>query len=207
MPFLGSFVREVAAAVPALLVALSFHEYAHAKMAALLGDPTPARQGRLTVNPLAHLDPLGTLLLIVAGFGWAKPVEINPFYFRGNRGRAMMLVSLAGPLMNLVLAYLAAFGLVALKPTGYVHTLLSWLILYNALLAVFNLIPLPPLDGSKVLAGILPRRAGQFLFQMESYGPFLLLLLVITGVIGRILNPLVHALTSWLLQAAGASFF
>lgn len=207
MPFLGSFVREVAAAVPALLVALSFHEYAHGKMAALLGDPTPARQGRLTVNPLAHLDPLGTLLLIVAGFGWAKPVEINPFYFRGNRRRAMMLVSLAGPLMNLVLAYLAAFGLVALKPTGYVHTLLSWLILYNALLAVFNLIPLPPLDGSKVLAGILPRRAGQFLFQMESYGPFLLLLLVITGVIGRILNPLVHVLTSWLLQAAGASFF
>jgi len=207
VPFLSSFVREMAAAVPALLIALSFHEYAHGKVAALLGDPTPARQGRLTINPLAHLDLMGTLLLVVAGFGWAKPVEINPFYFRGNRRQAMVLVSLAGPLMNVVLAYLAAVALVALRPAGYFYTLLSWLILYNALLAVFNLIQLPPLDGSKVLANILPRGAGQFLFQMESYGPFLLLLLVVTGLIGRILNPLVHGLTAWLLQVANTSFF
>lgn len=207
MPFLGSFLREVLAAVPALLLALSFHEYAHGKVASLLGDPTPARQGRLTVNPLAHLDPLGTLLLVIAGFGWAKPVEINPFYFRGNRRRALVLVSLAGPLMNLVLAYLAAFALASWAPAGYLRALLSWLLLYNVLLAVFNLLPVPPLDGSKVVAGLLPPQAGQFFYQLESYGPFFLLLLVVTGIIGRILDPLVRGLTTLLLQAAGTSLF
>ena len=96
--------------IPAILVAITFHEYAHGKTAALLGDPTPGSQGRLTLNPLAHLDFLGTLMLLTVHFGWAKPVQVNPVYFRGDRRKGLLLVSLSGPLMNLVLAYLAAFA-------------------------------------------------------------------------------------------------
>jgi Zn-dependent protease len=195
------------AAIPALLLALSFHEYAHARVATLLGDPTPQRQGRLTLNPIAHLDPLGTLLLVVAGFGWAKPVEINPFYFRSHRRQAVALVGVAGPAMNLAVGYLAAVALVALDSGGYLFRLLYWLLLYNTLLAVFNFLPVPPLDGSKVLAGVLPYNLSRFVYQMESYGPFVLLVLVATGAIRRVLYPLVEALIRVFLHTAGTTVF
>lgn len=195
---------DLLAGIPALLIAITFHEYAHGKMAAILGDPTPASQGRLSLNPLAHLDVLGTLMLLVAGFGWAKPVQVNPFYFRGDRQKGMMKVGLAGPVMNLVLAYLAA---VAARLTGGAPPLLDaflWYTLwYNSMLAVFNLIPLPPLDGSKVLAGILPRRSAMSLYSLEAYGPMILLLLLATGVLSSFLRPAVRGLMTAIASLAG----
>lgn len=179
--------------IPAILIAITFHEYAHGKTAALLGDPTPGQYGRLTLNPLAHLDPVGTLMLIVARFGWAKPVPVNPYFFRGDRRKGMLLVSLAGPLMNLVLAYLAAFGLKITWGQSYLlQNFFQELLWINMALAIFNLIPVPPLDGSKILANLLPARYGSFFMQLESYGPMLLLLLLVTGVIGKILIPGVY---------------
>ncbi|QGP93742.1 Peptidase family M50 [Neomoorella glycerini] len=196
--------------IPAILIALTFHEYAHGKMAYLLGDPTARNQGRLTLNPLAHLDILGTLLLVVAGFGWAKPVQINPYYFQMDRRKGMMLVGLAGPAMNLVLAYLAAVVLqlfLRFAIGGYwLATFLNLLVGYNVVLAVFNLIPVPPLDGSRVLAGILPPEGAAAVYQLESYGTLLLLLLIATGIIGRIMGPLVTLVLNLIITASGLAF-
>ncbi|MFZ5640883.1 MAG: site-2 protease family protein [Bacillota bacterium] len=178
--------------IPAILIALTFHEYMHGRVAYALGDPTPKNQGRLTLNPIRHLDPLGSLLLLLVGFGWAKPVEVNPFHFKGDRGRGMLWVSLAGPGTNLVLAVLAA---VAWRLTGGSGTLINFFFQYlfqiNVVLAVFNLLPVPPLDGSKILAGLLPMRHRHIIYNIERYGTVILLLLVITGFIRIILMPLV----------------
>lgn len=176
--------------IPAILIAITFHEYAHGKVAALLGDPTPGQHGRLTLNPLAHLDPIGTLMLLVARFGWAKPVPVNPFFFRGNRRTGLLLVGLAGPMMNLVLAYLAAFGFkLVLGKSLLMQNFFQDLLFINLALAVFNLIPLPPLDGSKILANLLPVKHASFFYQLEAYGPIILLVLLATGVLSRIITP------------------
>ncbi len=191
------------AGIPAILIAITFHEYAHGKTAAILGDPTPGYQGRLSLNPLNHLDPLGTLMLLVAGFGWAKPVQVNPYHFQGDRNRGMMMVALAGPVMNLTLAYLAA---VAYRLSGgfspFLNTFLFYLMWFNAMLAVFNLIPLPPLDGSKVLAG-LSRQGARLIYQLEGYGPLVLLLLLATGMLSKILRPAVHSVIKGIMTLAG----
>lgn len=174
--------------VIALLVAFTLHELAHAVTADHLGDPTPRRMGRITLNPLAHLDPIGTLALIVAGFGWAKPVLVNPMNMRGNPRTAMAIVAIAGPLTNLLLATLFAlpirFGLVPLQfesgnnlfpDLPYLLFVMVWI---NLILMFFNLIPIPPLDGSKVLFAILPPDMADRLYWLEQYG-FLLLLAVV----------------------------
>lgn len=190
--------------IPALLIAIAFHEYAHGKTAALLGDPTPESQGRLSLNPLKHLDPLGALMLVVVGFGWAKPVQVNPFHFRGDKRRGMLYVALAGPVMNFILAYFSALLLkIAAIPNNYWLLFLQYLLWYNAMLAVFNLIPLPPLDGSKILAGLLPRSQGAIIYQLEAYGPFILLILLATGMLGSVLRPMVNALLYVIQAAAG----
>lgn len=199
---------QLVAGIPAILVAITFHEYAHGKTAALLGDPTPESHGRLSLNPLKHLDFLGTLMLVAVGFGWAKPVQVNPYYFRGNRQKGMLYVALAGPLMNLVLAYLSA---VAMRLFGHIHVLLyvffSFLIWYNTMLAIFNLVPLPPLDGSKILAGLLPFRKSNFLNQLEVYGPIILLILLATGLLSDLIRPIVSAVLNLIQTAAGWSIF
>lgn len=182
--------------IPALLIAITFHEYAHGRMANSLGDPTARFQGRLTLNPMAHLDPIGLLMLWLVGFGWAKPVPVNPLNFKGNRKQGMIMVAAAGPVMNLFLGFISMFFLYisffVFNNEGLIEffrTLLS----YNIILAVFNLIPIPPLDGSKILAGFLPYRYDYYYRQLQQFGPMLLLLLIVTGSLNVVLGPLFNA--------------
>lgn len=183
-----------------LFTAITVHEYAHGFVAYKLGDPTAKRAGRLTLNPLSHLDPIGAICMVLVGFGWAKPVPINPFYFR-NRKRDTALVSLAGPAANIVLAFLSTIIYVPLAVlyirTGYnpvlgfvVGTLQS-LVSLNIGFAVFNMIPFPPLDGSKILGAILPNNAYMTLLRYERIGFPILIVLSVTGILGSILNVII----------------
>lgn len=164
--------------IPAILIALTVHEYAHAKVAWVMGDPTARLRGRMTLNPLSHIDPMGFLCLILAGFGWAKPVPINPFYFSDPR-KGMMWSSFAGPVANFLAA--CAMGLV-FRLLGQVEGLLAQLLalsmFYNVTLALFNLLPLPPLDGSHVLKGLLPRDLALKLYKYDR-----VLMMVLFGAI------------------------
>jgi len=185
----------IVAVIPALLIGFAFHEFAHGYAAYLLGDNTARNQGRLTLNPLAHLDLMGTLLIIFAGFGWAKPVPVNPVNFtrKITMRKGMMLVSLAGPMTNLIIAVIAAIVYGLMIGTGfdnpYMLTIISAIIGINVNLAIFNLLPIPPLDGSKILAGILPRKYDNLIYTLENYGMAILLLLFITGLGGALLGP------------------
>ena len=182
--------------IPALLFAISIHEYAHAQCADSMGDPTARYMGRLTFNPLAHLDPSGAILLVVAGFGWAKGVPINVNNFR-NRREGILKVSFAGPAANLFLCFMAAFMMALL---GKMHMLsdglyrfLFWMQLYNVWFAFFNLIPVPPLDGSRILSELLPaKQSWQFNEIVDRYGFYILIALVFTGITGMIINPLAN---------------
>ncbi|MDY2637207.1 MAG: site-2 protease family protein [Phascolarctobacterium sp.] len=182
--------------IPALLFAISIHEYAHAQCADSMGDPTARYMGRLTFNPLAHLDPIGAILLVVAGFGWAKGVPINVNNFR-NRREGILKVSFAGPAANLFLCFVAAFMMAFL---GKMHMLsdglyrfLFWMQLYNVWFAFFNLIPVPPLDGSRILSELLPaKQSWQFNEIVDRYGFYILIALVFTGITGMIINPLAN---------------
>ncbi|MEN6325695.1 MAG: site-2 protease family protein [Syntrophomonas sp.] len=198
-------ITEMIIALPAIVIALVFHEYAHGKVADLLGDSTPYYQGRLTLNPLPHIDWLGFIMLFIFQFGWAKPVQVNPFNFKNiSIKKGMMLVSLAGPGMNILLAFL---GLLAYKyfipfqGLGWADTtlrLINPLISINLILAAFNLIPLPPLDGSKILAGLLPDTGAHYIYSLEQYGPVILLLLIVSGLAGKIFIPLANLIYSLL---------
>lgn len=180
--------------VPALLFAITIHEYAHAQAADAMGDPTPRYMGRLTMNPLAHLDIMGGLLLVLVGFGWAKPVAIDANNFR-NRRDGILKVSLAGPAANFFVCFLAALIAAAMQSFGMlsegVYQFLLWMQLYNVWFAFFNLIPIPPLDGAKILCTLLPaKQAWEYDSFVGQYGMYILLALVFTGVIGMIINPL-----------------
>lgn len=187
--------------IPALLVALAFHEYAHAVVSDSLGDPTPRMMGRLTVNPMAHFDVMGTLLLVLCGFGWAKPVPVNPRYYSDYKS-GVIKVSLAGVGANFFIAFISVLMLTVLMGMGwldpYSYQFINWMIIYNIWFGLFNLIPLPPLDGSRVLSMILP---GDLAYKYdnfnERYSFIILMLLVFSGMAGRILGPLyglVHGL-------------
>lgn len=187
--FLGP---EMLLRIPALLLAITVHEYAHARTSYAMGDPTPKWKGRLSLNPLAHLDPVGLLMLWLFKFGWARPVEINPSYYKDSK-KGIALVSVAGPLSNLIFAFITMIVLkLNLFNNGIIDSFIYILFLYNLTLAIFNLIPIPPLDGSKILMGLLPRRQAYKFSQLESYGPFILILMVYFGILNIILNPLIQ---------------
>jgi len=172
--------------IPPILAALTIHEFAHGYVAWKLGDPTARMEGRLTLNPLAHLDPIGTILLFLFYFGWAKPVPVNPFYFRRPR-TDMIWVALAGPASNVVLAFLLGGTLRSLldynliEPYGLAYRMLTISVFLNLMLAFFNLLPIPPLDGSKVVAGIIPLQYLGMWERIERVGPFILLGVIILG--------------------------
>jgi Zn-dependent protease len=182
---------------------MPIHEWAHAWTAFQLGDDTAARRGRLTINPLAHLDPIGAISLAIFHFGWGKPVPVNPYRLRGDMRRSHALVSIAGPFSNLVLAMLGAVpfrlgwvnlygGTSAISVQGTLVQFIS----INLALMLFNLIPFPPLDGSRILAWLLPRKWAIKLEQLERFGgPGLMLglyLLSRLGILGLFMNPLMN---------------
>jgi Zn-dependent protease len=183
-------------AIP-LLYSIIVHELAHGWVAYRMGDSTAKLHGRLTLNPLSHLDPIGTLMLFVFGFGWAKPVPVNLGNIRDAR-KGMILVSSAGIIANLIFAFLAVLLLRLLSPSasGPLGTLLYYFAQINIILAAFNLIPIPPLDGSKILMGFLPERYHYSLARLEPYGFFIIIALLFIGA----LNPLID-LFRWIILA------
>lgn len=198
------YVLKILITGPPILLALTVHECAHAWTAYKLGDPTAKMLGRVTLNPLKHLDPLGTIALFFSGlFGWAKPVPINPRYFK-HISRDMMWVALAGPLSNLFLAAVSAlahrgflmggFDFLRYIPGAYepLSIMVRMSIIMNISLAVFNMVPVPPLDGSKVLSNLLPARSALSFSRLEPYGFIILILLIMSGFLNRFVSPLVY---------------
>lgn len=178
-----------------LIIAITVHEFSHAYAADLLGDPTPRDQGRITLNPLAHLDPLGSILFVISGFGWGRPVMTNPYNLRSPIRNSMAIVAAAGPFSNLILALLAAipirlgvfntFDLPGVS--GFLPSLSSFVgffVSVNLGLMLFNLIPVPPLDGYKIAMGVLPYEMANSLSRIEQYGPMILMLLLVSGRFG-----------------------
>ena len=195
-----------------LVSAITIHEASHAFVAYRLGDPTAKLAGRLTLNPASHLDPIGTLALLLVGFGWGKPTPFDPFNLR-NIKRDSALISVAGAVSNFLLAillsipYLVAYFTNTLSLTLVsAYQLISIIIWINVILGVFNLIPIHPLDGFKVLAGLLPRDWYHDFIGTERYGIFILLFLLITGNVGRIIFPIVSLILNLLLPGSTAPF-
>ena len=191
--------------LPGLILALTVHEFSHAKMSDKLGDPTPEREGRLTLNPLKHMDLMGTVCLLFAGFGWGKPVRIDPTYYR-NPAKDSMKVALAGPVSNFILAFILIFiyaFLYYLVPQGKLINLLLLLISLavqiNLSLGVFNLLPFPPLDGSKIFGYFLKGKAKAFLWNLEKYSWIILIVLFATRLPSLIITPVVSAILNGML--------
>jgi Zn-dependent protease len=183
-------------AIP-LLYAIIFHELAHGYVAYRLGDPTAKLMGRLSLNPLKHLDPVGTLMLFLFGFGWAKPVPVNFSQLRDRR-MGTILVSAAGIVTNMLLATIALFLLRLLSPapSSMPALLLNYFAQINIILAAFNLIPLPPLDGSKILMGVAPPNVQNVLFRSERYGFIVIIVLLYFG----LLNPVIDFFRGMILS-------
>lgn len=195
---------------PVILFALTIHEYCHGLVANYLGDDTALKHGRLTLNPIAHLDVIGTILMFLVGFGWAKPVPVNPLNFKDPK-KGMLLVALAGPISNLLTAIVAGIFLRNLIPSviasdqgisGFYSTLLVVMVLsivYGVGLAVFNILPIPPLDGSRVLYGLLPDRQAHAYSRFEPYGVMVLFALFLFG--GRIFSVVIWYPVSIITEA------
>ncbi len=199
-----SDITQMIAGIPGLLIAMVIHEYAHARVAVAMGDPTPRLMGRLTLNPMSHIDPIGMLCMFLVHFGWAKPVSINPYNFRNPR-MGDILVSLAGPVANFVTAFIAMAVLFSVFSItgGMTHgagMVLQLIIIYNIGFGVFNLIPIPPLDGSHVLKGLLPYELAEKMAGLERYSMLILLVFLLSPLPELILRPLVTGI--WTIMSS-----
>lgn len=213
-----AFLVMLALHTVALVAAITVHEFSHAAVATALGDATARRRGRLSLNPLRHLDPLGTLMLYVVGFGWGRPVPVQPAYLRLGPRVGMAAVAAAGPLSNLATVALLALPmrlgwLVLMAPHTYVggepllllSQLVSIAVIYNLVLAVFNLLPLAPLDGFSVVLGVLPPAAARGFARLGAYGPAILILTIVvdnfahTSILWSVLGPAINLASSVLL--------
>ena len=205
--------------IPGVLIAITFHEFAHALAADKLGDDTARREGRLSLNPFDHLDPVGSFMLLVAGFGWGKPVHVNPTNYtrKMSMEKGEAIVSIAGPLMNIVLAFIFAliycavykFGSMSFLAStvgGVILLILSTIVAVNIGLGVFNLIPLPPLDGSKVIMPFLPYKAKQWFMNNQSVFYIIFVIIWITGIAGTIISPAINWVANGILGLAKAIF-
>jgi Zn-dependent protease len=205
--------------IPGVLLAITFHEFAHGYAAYKLGDNTAKNEGRLSLNPLDHLDPIGTLMLLFAGFGWGKPVHVNPTNYtrKISMEKGEAIVSLAGPLTNIVLALVLALIYGALvkfasaafliSTVGYIIKLLIWYaISINVGLGVFNLIPLPPLDGSKIIMPLLPYKAKQWFKNNEQIFYIIFVVIWISGIASIIISPAINGITSGIMAIVNAIF-
>lgn len=190
-----------------LVISITIHEFAHAWAADRLGDPTPRSQGRVTLNPLAHLDPIGTLLIVVAGFGWGKPVMFDPYNLKDPR-KDGALIALAGPASNLILAVILALILRLPGLDGNMQLLLApfltTAIYFNVMLAIFNLVPVHPLDGSKIAVALLPKEtAFEYEEFMHRYGTLVLIALIMpwngSSPISQLISPVISFITTLLL--------
>ena len=186
--------------LPWILIALTFHEFAHGLAAYAMGDDTAKNAGRLSLDPMKHIDPIGFIMLFIMRFGWAKPVPINENNFRHER-LGLFFVSIAGITMNLILALIFQlilfFTADIVQLSAYVDVMrgIVWI---NIMLAAFNLLPIPPLDGSKIIYTFLPRNLRFTFYKYESYGSIILIILLLTGGISLLLNPVISALISFL---------
>lgn len=211
--FLAYPLKEIPYVAITLIIAFTFHEFSHAYVAYKFGDMTAKNQGRLTLNPIQHLDPIGTILIFVAGFGWARPVPVNRFFFKKPR-LAGVLVSIAGPVSNLLLTVLAFIiwyslmraGVTASMPTAVID-FLNLFIQLNVVLFIFNLLPLPPLDGYRVIEDLLPNDARAKLTQYEAYGSVIFLILVLTPLSRYTIQPIFNYAVPWVLNGLGNFFF
>ncbi len=204
--------------LPGVIIAITFHEFAHAYVAYKLGDDTPRRQGRVTLNPLAHIDPVGFFMLIFVHFGWGKPVEINPTNFNRKRSMAKqeMLVALAGPLMNIIIALILTIILFAINTfapsftitmTGLIISLvIQMAISVNIGLGIFNLIPLPPLDGSKIFINILPYKAKTWFQDNIQIFYIIFVVLWVTNLMGYIISPVISVVSKGIYGLVSAIF-
>ena len=203
---------------PGVLVAITFHEYAHGLAAYKLGDDTAKNDGRLSLNPLAHLDPIGTLMLLVAGFGWGKPVQVDPRNYNRDISveKADAIVSVAGPLMNFVLAivfaliycalYKFAGAFITTQTGGIILLIVQYTMFVNIGLGVFNLIPLPPLDGSKVIMPFLPNSAKQWFLNNTMIFYIIFIIIFVTGIASSVISPAMNWIATGILKLAMTIF-
>ena len=182
---LGLSLTTLISRILTLVIAFTVHEFSHALAADQLGDDTPRLQGRLTLNPLVHLDPIGSLMLVIAGFGWARPVQINPYAIQRRHPAGLMIVAVAGPFSNLLLAIVATIpvraGLISVTSSSFLSQFFGAFIWINLILLFFNLLPIFPLDGEKILDFFLPPRGQDILRQIRPYGMYILMGLIILG--------------------------
>ena len=209
----GEWLYDQILFLPAIIVGLTFHEAAHGFASYWLGDPTPKLQGRLSLNPIKHIDPIGFLALFFAGFGWGKPVEINPMYYK-NRRRDELIVSLAGVVTNFVIAIIACFamkfsidfmGSHGMNIVSYsVFMIFNYMMSINIVLMVFNLLPVPPLDGFGVITQIFNLKKYDWYYKVYSNGFLIIMFLIVFNITDKILTPAVGTIFNMLLNTIGA---
>lgn len=203
----GGFLMNLIAGLPGLVIAMVIHEYSHARVADWLGDYTPRMQGRLTLNPAAHVDPIGLVMLFIVHFGWAKPVQVNPYNFQNPR-RDDILVSVAGPASNLIMAFVALIIFTLLIKFGLpisdgVLAVFKLIIIYNINFAIFNMLPFPPLDGSHILRNLLPYELAQKFEILERYSFIFLIIILATPILSYVFIPIQRVIFSIMNSIVG----